>query len=132
MPIATAITQRGFRKWYERELIRSHSHLVLLLLCAVAVLGSLEAFSAGRGDDRLLMVVSLLVAAAVGAWALRRYLFFLMRAEVIANQASCAQCKAYGRWQVEASQSADSDRPEAAAAMSVCCRKCGHRWRIEW
>ena len=35
--VAPAIRQRGFRKWYERELLAGHSHLVLLLLCTVAL-----------------------------------------------------------------------------------------------
>lgn len=131
MPIAQSIQKRGFRKWYERELIRSHSHLVLLLLCAVGAIGALEAFSGG-GSERLLMALSLLVSAAVGAWALRRYLSFLMRAELIANQASCPECQSYGRWLIEASESNDIRQPDAGARLSVCCRKCSHRWRIEW
>ena len=32
MKIAQTIRQAGFRKWYERELIQSHAHLVLLVL----------------------------------------------------------------------------------------------------
>jgi ABC-type nickel/cobalt efflux system permease component RcnA len=130
MAIPDTIRQRGFSKWYERELLRSHAHLVLLLLCTLAALGALEAFSQ-RGSERLLMVASLLVAAGVGAWAVRRYLFFLMRAEFIANQATCAACQVHGRLRVEASGPGD---PVAGTTttMDVCCRKCEHRWRIEW
>jgi hypothetical protein len=29
------LRQRGFRRWYERELARGHLQLVLLLLCAL-------------------------------------------------------------------------------------------------
>ena len=104
MSIPAFIAERGFRKWYERELIRGHSHLVLLLLA------------------------TLLVAAAIGVWALRRYLFHLMRAEAIANQAVCAHCDAYARWLIERSEPATA---RSDGAMAVCCRKCGHRWRID-
>lgn len=135
MPLVSAIEKRGFRKWYERELVRSHSHLVLLLFCALAAVGALEAFSNQRGSDKLLMLVSLLTAAAIGAWAVRRYLFYLMRAELIAHQASCGQCAAYGRWRVERHEPAAADEASvdgAPMAMRVCCVKCGHRWRIAW
>jgi len=136
MPIATTIAKRGFRKWYERELIRSHSHLVLLLFCAIAVMGALEAFSQPGGGQRLPMVVSLLVAAVVGVWAVRRYLFLLGRAELIANQATCPQCGTYARFGVESSSGgddADARLDEGdSVSMQVCCRKCGHRWSIVW
>lgn len=130
MAIPDTIRKRGFSKWYERELLRSHSHLVLLVLCALGALGALEAFSQS-GSERLLMVLSLLLCTAVGVWAVRRYLFFLMRAEHIANQATCPACSVHGRLGVEA-----DSRPDAAtgavSSMDVSCRKCQHRWRIEW
>ncbi|MFP5464355.1 MAG: hypothetical protein ACLGHR_06275 [Gammaproteobacteria bacterium] len=129
MAISTSIRQRGFAKWYERELLVGHAHLVLLVLCALGVLGSLEAFGQA-GSERLLMALSLLVSAAIGVLALRRYLFHLMRAELIANQANCPACEVYGRWHIESADPGDaaSGRPEA---MQVCCRCCRHRWRIE-
>jgi ABC-type nickel/cobalt efflux system permease component RcnA len=130
MAIPTDIRQRGFTKWYERELLRSHSHLVLLLLCALAALGAVEAFSQ-PGSNRLLMVASLLVATALGVWSVRRYLFHLARAEYVANQASCPACKVYGRWKVETIEAGD-EATGAPPAMQVCCRKCGHLWRIDW
>ena len=106
---------------------------MLLLLCALAAMGALEAFSQ-RGSAKLLMVASLLAAAAIGAWAVRRYLYFLLRAETIANQASCASCKAYARWQVEQIEPAgpgDARNPDSGA-IRVRCRRCAHVWRIDW
>ncbi len=129
MAISTLIQQRGFRKWYERELIRSHSHLVLLILCALAVVGALEALSGRTLVDRLLLAACLVVAAAIGAWAMRRYLFFLMRAEAIANQAVCPACSVYARWTVERDEAADA-LAGTPPVMAVCCRACSHRWRI--
>ncbi len=138
MAIARSIQRRGFRKWYERELLVGHSHLVLLLLSALTLVGGMEAF--GQPDaQRWLMGGCVLVAAAIGLWALRRYLFLLTRAEHIANQAVCAQCKAYARWVVE--PPGPPQRPAAAedgsdggepARLHVCCRACGWRWQIDW
>jgi hypothetical protein len=138
MAIQQSIRNRGFRKWYERQLLVGHSHLLLLLLCTLALLGAFEAFSE-PGAERALLVVALLVAAVLGVWALRRYLFLLMRAEVIANQAVCPGCKAYARWQVDepvvpgsAAVAEDDADDGSSETMMVCCRKCQHRWRISW
>lgn len=137
MAIPQAIQRRGFRKWYERELLVGHSHLVLLLLSALTLVGGMEAFAQPEGR-RWLMGACVLVAAVIGLWALRRYLFLLTRAEHIANQAVCAQCQAYGRWAVEpqppAQRAAEADGADegAPAQMRVCCRGCGWRWQIEW
>ncbi len=122
--ITHAIKERGFRKWYERELMRSHLHLLLLFACAVGALAAMEVLSQLKGADRLQVLVSLVIAVAVGLWAGRRYLFHLLRAELIAKQAVCDACSTYARWRVE------HDEPHVPA-FAVCCVKCGHRWRID-
>lgn len=128
MRIHTEIDKRGFSKWYERELLRGHAQLVLLLLSTLATLGSLEALST-TGSQRLLMVLTLMVSAAVGVWSLRRYLFHLSRAEFIANQATCPFCATYGRFRVHTAQGAEvADVP---VVMQVCCRRCSGQWRIQ-
>ncbi|MBA4175977.1 MAG: hypothetical protein C0505_05375 [Leptothrix sp. (in: Bacteria)] len=139
MAITQSIRRRGFRKWYERELLIGHSHLVLLLMCTLALLAGMEAFTQ-PGASRGLIALCLFVATGVGVWALRRYLQLLMRAEIIANQAVCPQCQAYGRWVLEATapqpgpaEEVDSDAQGGEpACMNVCCRACGRRWLIEW
>lgn len=130
MAVPSGIRQRGFAKWYERELLLGHSHLVMVLLCAVAAIGALEAFSQ-PGSARLLMVASLLVATGLGAWAVRRYLFLLMRAEHIASQAVCGECKTYGRIEVLSYDDGDEEKGRPPT-MEVRCRKCAHRWPIGW
>ena len=129
--IPQSIQRLGFRKWYERQLLTGHSHLVLVVLCAVAVAGALEAYSTQPDSSRLQMLASVGAAAAIGVWSLRRYLFLLTRAEFIANQAVCAACKTYGRWAIESHAVAD-ERAEQPPQMRVCCRKCQARWLIEW
>ena len=128
MAIAQYIRQHGFRRWYERELVRGHAHLLLLLLCALAVMGAIEAFGQQRGDQRLLMVLSLVVATVLGLVAMRRYLFHLGRAEALAHQAACPHCHAYARWQVDG----PADEKPEGLCMPVCCRACGGRWTIRW
>jgi hypothetical protein len=121
--LAEGIRRIGFRKWYERELLQGHAHLVLLLLCAIGVMAAVEAaFRFRSWGDQLLDLVAVAICAGAGVWAVRRYLYLLNHAEMIANQADCPSCKTYGRLELV---SADS------ASTGVRCRHCGHEWRIE-
>jgi ABC-type nickel/cobalt efflux system permease component RcnA len=127
------LRKHGFRRWYERELTRGHLQLLLLLMSALALMAAMEAFSTRQGGQPLLMVASMLIAAVVGLWALRRYLFHLMRAELIAHQAVCPQCQTYARWRVESHHEALAHgKAEASATTQVRCVQCSHVWTIEW
>jgi hypothetical protein len=122
MNLAEGIRKHGFRKWYERELLQSHGHLVLTFLCLVGVFAAFEALGSTRSrSDQALDVLAIGVCVVVGVWALRRYLYFLQHAESAAHQADCPQCKAYGSFTLEGEQ---------AQELTVCCRKCSHRWTI--
>jgi predicted Zn finger-like uncharacterized protein len=120
--LSAAVRRIGFRKWYERELLAGHAHMVLGFLAAIAVTGSVEAYRTGAADAGL-YALFIVVCAAIGAWALKRYSYLLMRAEEVANQASCPACSDYGRFQVV------HERP-AAGELGVRCSKCGHDWVI--
>jgi phage FluMu protein Com len=122
--LASGIREVGFKRWYQRELLSGHAQLVLLLLCTVGVMACLEVMSSLKGGERLLNAVYALMCAIIGAWALRRYLFLLMRAESIAHQANCPACKAYGRLQVVEEHPQTQD-------VTVSCRRCKAVWRIE-
>lgn len=111
----------GFRKWYERQLLSSHAHMVLAFLSVIALVGAMEAFRTSQGDTQLANVLFVVVCTAIGVWALRRYLFLLMRAEQAANQASCPACGDYGRFHVV------GHRPRLAE-IDVRCRKCSRDW----
>ena len=124
MRLVDGIQRLGFRKWYERELLKSHAHLTLTFLCAVGVFAALEAAMTFRNlHDQLIDGAAILVSAAVGVWALRRYLFLLMHAEHVANQADCPQCGTYARFKLV-------DGPQDQDVVTVCCRDCSHRWSI--
>lgn len=121
-PLAERMGRLGFRKWYERELLSGHAHLVLSILSVVALLASMESFRDGP-TVRLENVLFAVVSGAIGLWALRRFLFLTLRAEDIAHQAVCADCGEYGRFGIVGQ---NPNRGET----EVCCRKCTHRWVI--
>lgn len=126
MELAEGIRKHGFRKWYERELISSHAYLLLTVFCAIGLLGAFEVFSGSAPLlEQLGNVAAVLLSAAVGIWALRRYLYLLMHAEATASQAVCPQCQTYGRFAV--TQEPKPQRKE----VQVRCRQCGHEWPIE-
>lgn len=123
--LAEAVGQAGFRKWYERELLSSHAHMVLAFLSLVAVFAALEAARGASFGHRLVNTIYVLLSAAIGAWALRRYLFLLSRAEDVANQAQCEGCGEYGQFKVVSGQGGGRE-----AEAEVCCRRCQHHWVI--
>jgi hypothetical protein len=124
MRLAEGIRKHGFRKWYERELLRCHGHLVLLFVCMIGIFVAIEAASRSRSwGDQFADGLSLLLCGGVGLWALRRYLFLLMHSEAVAKQADCAGCKAYGRIDLLQSDATGD-------CVQVQCRNCGHVWRI--
>src|SRR3712207_1388011 len=88
--LADGVRKVGFRKWYERELLSSHAHMILAFVSVIALIGNMEAFREASVGEKLMDVLFVVVCAAVGLWALRRYLFLLMRAEEVANQANCS------------------------------------------
>jgi ABC-type nickel/cobalt efflux system permease component RcnA len=125
MNLADGIRKLGFRKWYQRELMRSHGHMLLLFLCAIGLLASFEAFDrSAPTSDRAKDVAAILLLASVGIWSLRRYLYLLMHAEEAARQAVCPQCETYGRLSLLAEQREHSP-------LRVQCKKCQHAWTIE-
>lgn len=126
-PLAEGIRQWGFRKWYERELLSSHAHMALAVVAAVAMIACFEAFSGASPDDKLLNTVMLVASAGIALWSLRRYLFLLMHAEEIANQANCPRCDTYGRLTVTGTAQTGRD---GTRLLPVCCKRCGFAWHL--
>jgi len=121
--LAEGIRRVGFRKWYERELLSSHAHMLLAFLCVIALMASMEAFHGASSGQKLANVAFVIVSAGIGLWALRRYLYLLMHAEEVANQANCPQCATYGSLTLVEENLRNGDA-------LVCCKKCGHNWTI--
>jgi formate dehydrogenase maturation protein FdhE len=122
-PLAEGIRTIGFRKWYERELLSSHAHMLVALLSTIALMATLELFRGGSTGDKLLNVVLFILSGALALWSLRRYLYLLSHAEAVADQANCPQCTAYGRLSV-----VEEDRRNGR--LLVRCRQCSHEWTL--
>ena len=121
--LADGVRRLGFRKWYERELLSGHAHMVLSLLATVALLASIEAMRGGSLSEQLMDLGFSVASGVIGLWALRRYLFLLMHAEGVANQANCPHCAEYGRFEVVGEHAAEG-------VLRVRCRKCQSNWLI--
>lgn len=121
--LSDGIRRVGFRKWYERELLSSHAHLVLALLSMIGMVASIEAFSEASLAEKMMDGMFVIVCAAIGLWSLRRYLYLMMRAEGVAHQASCGDCGSYGRFKVVGPDIHPGET-------QVCCNKCAHQWTI--
>jgi len=126
--LADGIQRVGFRKWYERELLSSHAHMALALIAAVALMASFEAFHGASPGEKILNTGFVLVCAAITLWAMRRYLYLLMHAEELANQANCGQCQAYGLLKL---QEGPDRRQQSQRLVPVCCKRCGFKWELE-
>lgn len=124
MKLADGIRKLGFRKWYERQLLQSHAHMVLTFLCTIGLLGAFEGMGRFRASaDQLNNLLAIVICAAVGLWAMRRYLRLLSHAEATANQADCPQCDTYARFTLV------REDPRSGE-VEVCCRKCQRQWTI--
>jgi hypothetical protein len=124
MVLAEGIRKHGFRKWYERQLLRGHGHMALTFLCTVGLIGALESASQARqGSERLADIGTMLLCAAAGLWSMRRYLRLLSHAEAVANQANCPACGTYARLALV--------RPTHDGRSAVVrCKACTQEWEI--
>lgn len=113
----------GFRKWYERELMSSHAHMLLALLSTIALMGIMELFHGATLAGKFFNAGLFILSGAVALWALRRYLYLLSHAENVADQANCPQCAEYGHLSL-----VEEDRRNAS--LLVKCRKCSHEWTL--
>jgi hypothetical protein len=130
MKLAEGIQKHGFRKWYERELLQSHAHMVLAFLCFVGIFAAFELIS--NGHNRLMNALIAMLCTATGAWAVRRYIKLLSRAEALANQADCPGCGTYARFKcVDGGAPGVSGDHAATERVRVRCKQCAREWTIE-
>ena len=122
MNVRGTIQRVGFRKWYERELLQSHGHLVLLILCIFGLLGAVSC-SVRAGWRRNSVLVCACASAIVGFWALRRYMYLFGRAQHVSEQAICPACHTYARWDIEddAQELGARSGCGCAAALAATC-----------
>ena len=125
-----SIRKVGFRRWYERQLVEGHAYLVtgLLSVLMMAVAIEMSEFRSSLAGLMTLVVVALAGGGlCVFAWG--QFSRLLMRAEYLAERATCAECGTYARFELVAARATPS--PEIGCSMDVRCRSCGHKWTIE-
>jgi hypothetical protein len=134
MDVPASVARLGFRKWYERELIKSHLALVTCFLCGILVAALVETLELGRGAWKPVSWAMILAAVILGWMSWRSYITGLGRAERYGERSSCPACSSYGLFQVLES-GIDPGRDAAARRpplswMKVQCRKCGAGWQM--
>jgi hypothetical protein len=138
MDPTASIRKLGFRKWYERELIKCHAALVTCFLCGLTVAAMLESVNFARHGWRAAWMLAIVFGAALVGWfSWRSYITILRRAERYGERSSCPDCRAYGRFRIVATGMDAKPSPAAAAVaplesawLQVQCRKCGAAWRM--
>jgi len=137
--LVNAIRSRGFKKWYERQLIESHLYLVTCFLCMILVAACVEEVSfRAPGIKPFLLLGWIGGGGAVGLWSWRRYKTLMTVAEHYGNHSTCTACKAYARFDIvdwgdpaPAARHPESGEASGGAWLKVRCRKCGHLWTME-
>jgi len=136
MDLSEGIRKKGFRGWYERQLIEAHLYLISGFLCLITVIARLEELNLRTPAwETLLRLAAILGGSALCLWALKRYLEMLDFAEYAAERSVCEKCAAYGGLDPGSATAhrtgkQDEDGEVIAAPVSVRCRKCGHQWTI--
>lgn len=129
MKLETAIGARGFRRWYERQLVESFAYLTTGVLSLIMMAIAMEMFEFRSTAAGLVALVAIAVAGgALCMFAWRRFHQLLARAEYLAERAICGNCHVYGRFALVSSR----EMPDTPAGWSldVRCRECGHEWTI--
>lgn len=129
---AAGIAKLGFRKWYERELIKCHAALVTCFLCGLTVAALLEQIHFTNLAATSLMALAVVFAAVALGWvSWRSYITALRRAELYGERSTCPGCSAYGRFQVVSVQeNVAAEGGEDWPRLGVECRRCATRWTL--
>lgn len=122
--LSSGLLRRNFGRWYQDMMMESHFHLVTALLLTIAVMAMVELVfdQSASSFSRIGWLALLSGAMLLTINALHRYFFFMMWAEQVANQASCARCGTYGRFRLVR---------ESGHHCDVACKRCAFEWSIE-
>ncbi len=129
MEFDRTIRERGFRRWYERQLVEGHAWLVtgfLSLVMMGVVLEVVEYRESVSGTLALLVVGGGGAALCLYAW--RRFSRQLGLAEHVAAQATCPSCRAYAK--LSFVRGARDAGRASGRAVDVRCRACATEWTI--
>jgi len=129
MSIDDALRKRGFRRWYERQLVESHAYLVTGILSLIMMAIALEVIEFRESIANAFALA--LIAGSGGGLAIfawKQFSKLLLRAEALAGQAVCGECRAYGKFDVV--EARDSSEALTGRSLVVRCRQCQHRWQM--
>jgi hypothetical protein len=132
MLLKDVINRYGFRHWYEGELIRAFGYVALGLMLFIFGASALEIFWQPSEEHWLWSMLKLVGAFAgviLGGLCWIQFSRLIARAEVLAHQAVCPSCKAYGRLKV---QDERSDPETLDRVLQCCCNKCHNQWPINF
>lgn len=136
MDLVDSIRKRGFRKWYERQLVEGHLYLVTCFLCMILVAACAEQIDF-RAPGAAVMIALVLGGGVLGLFSWQRYKSIMTVAESYGDHSTCAQCGAYAKFEVIDWGDPPPVAPSGAAAaaaigpwMKVRCRKCGNLWTL--
>lgn len=132
------IRTRGFRHWYERQLIECHAWLVSCFLGIIASASGIELVGAAPAAARLSGIALALGGALLTLFSWQRYRAMLLIAERLGERAVCPECGTYGRFKVVASgptplpDGADPDIDELGDRiwLRARCRQCEREWLL--
>jgi hypothetical protein len=126
------IRKRGFKKWYERQLIESHAYLVTCFLCMILVAALLEDVSFRTpGLKPLLLLAVIAGGGLVGLPSWLPYRTIMVTAERFGDRSVCEQCHAYAKFDIiDSGGAAATPESEPEPWLRVRCRKCGHGWTM--
>ena len=141
MELSKEVAKRGFRSWYERQLIESHLYLTTCIICAFGVAAFIEAYRSSGGTARgLFMLLAAFLSGIIAIHAWQRYRGMMVRAQRFADKATCTKCGVYGILSVtDASRIAHPVYDERGVSkaddtdgawLRVQCKQCGHEWAI--
>ena len=118
MEPADSIRRLGFARWYERRLIEGHVWFITVVFCMIAIAACMEELSFHGSFARLLVYVTVvLAAAAIAIYSLVRYQNILAEAEQLGERATCGACGSYARFKL-------------ISSARVRCRKCDNEWHL--
>lgn len=127
--VAATIGERGFRRWYERQLIDGFLCMITGVLSLIMMSIALEMLEFRATAGGLLALVSIaVVGGGLCALSWRKFHWLLARSEYLARQATCSRCRTYGRFTVLSSH--DVVESPAGCAIDVRCRGCGKEWTM--
>ncbi|HVF63329.1 MAG TPA: hypothetical protein VNE58_04980 [Casimicrobiaceae bacterium] len=129
MSLDDAVRKRGFRRWYERQLVESHAYLVTGLLSLIMMAIALEVIQFRESISNAILLIAIAVGGALlSIFAWKEFSRLLFRAESLANQATCSACREYARFDIVDAR--DSSEALTGRVLSVRCRKCQHQWQM--